>query len=99
MSRQRILRANELRGFAVAQMGLWRPAASWPIGFSQSRIELTANLRRVVVDTKAQATSVGGNVVDAIRDDFTKLSINEVMHVDLARKIHEVEGEAFGGLG
>ena len=42
-------------------------------------------LRRVVVDTEAHAASVGRDGVNARRDNFTKLFINEVVHVDLIR--------------
>src|ERR1035438_4210923 len=36
-----------------------------------------------MVDTDADATGIGRDVVDAIRDDFTKLLVNEVIHIDL----------------
>ena len=40
-------------------------------------------LRCVVADADTHTTSVRGDVINAIRRDFSKLLVNEIMHVDL----------------
>ena len=39
-------------------------------------------LSRIVADANTDATSIGGDVIDPVRDGFTKFLVNEIMHVD-----------------
>jgi len=41
----------------------------------------------VVVDTNADATSIGRNVVNPVRDGFPELLVNKIMDFDLVRTI------------
>jgi hypothetical protein len=66
---------------AIGRDHLWISFTAHHIQPGPDRID--RELCRVVVYTDAEAAGIGRDIVDPIGDDFTKLFVNEVMHIDL----------------